>query len=313
MKFAESKQTITAIAVVIFGFVGVFGLSGIAERSRPPLPAGFEDEDLSVQGARLKGFALGFEGLLADWYWMRSLQYIGAKIIKDREANDKFNLEDMSGLNPRLLYPLLDNAATLDSHFTAVYSYGAVILPAIDPGQAVKLLEKGINENPNEWRLYEQLGYIYWRLGDYERAAETYEAGAKISGAPPFMTMMRSKMQSAGGDRQTARAVYERMLGEATNEQVKENAALHLLELDSKDERDAINSSLQNFRRHNNRCANGWRELLPMLQTVKLSGGKSLRVDAANNLTDPSGAPYILDQNACEAILDPAKTKLPFK
>ena len=313
MKFAGSKQTIIAVAVVIFGFVGVFGLSGINERSRPPLPAGSEDEDLSVQAGRVKGFAFGFEGLLADWYWMRALQYIGAKVVEDRAAGNNFNLEDMSALNPRLLYPLLDNAATLDPKFTGIYSYGAVILPAIDAAQAVKLLEKGIAANPNEWRLYEHLGYIYWRRGEYERAAEIYEAGANIANAPAFMTMMASKMKSSGGDRQTARAVYERMFAESNDRQIKENAALHLLELDSRDERDAINDSLQNFQKQNNRCANNWREILPLVQTIKLPGSKSLRVDAANNLADPTGAPYILDKNSCEAKLDAAKTKLPTK
>ncbi len=313
MKFVQSKQTLAALAVIVFGFAGVFALSGFVEKARPPLPAGFEDEDLALQGARLKGFSLGFEGLLADWYWMRALQYIGAKVIRDRETNDNFNLENMSGLNPRLLYPLLDNASTLDPRFVAVYSYGAVILPAIDRRQAVKLLEKGIANNSNEWRLYEQLGYIYWRLDDYERAAETYGKGAKISGAPPFMLMMASKMKSAGGDRETARAIYEQMFNESPDRQVKENAALHLLELDSSEELDAIRSALQSFREKTNRCASGWREVLPLLQTIKLPRNKSFRVDKAGNLIDPSGTPYILDKEKCDARLDEKTTKIPLK
>ncbi|HXG85937.1 MAG TPA: hypothetical protein VNI84_18090 [Pyrinomonadaceae bacterium] len=312
-KMRNLKPTITAIAVIVFGFAGVFLLSGFVEKNRPAPPAGIEDEDLALQGARLKGFSLGFEGLIADWYWMRALQYIGAKVVKDRETNTKFNLENLNGLNPRLLYPLLDNAATLDPRFTAVYSYGAVVLPAIDPQQAVKLTEKGIENNPDEWRLYGQLGYIYWRLNDYARAAEIYEEGAKISGAPTFMTIMASKMKSAGGMRETARAIYEQMLAESPDRQVRDNAALHLLELDSRDERDAILVALKNFKEKNNRCANNWREILPLLQTVKLPRGKNFRVDAANNLVDPSGAPYILDKAVCDVRLDEKTTKIPFK
>lgn len=307
------KPTITAIAVIIFGFAGVFALSGFIEKNRPAPPAGIEDEDLALQGARLKGFALGSEGLIADWYWIQALQYIGEKVVRDRETNTNFNLENLNSLNPRLLYPLLDNAATLDPHFTAVYSYGAVILPAIDPQQAVKLTEKGIENNPNEWRLYEHLGYIYWRLGDYEKAADVYKAGAKISGAPPFMLMMASKMKSAGGDRETARAIYEQMLAESTDRQVKDNAALHLLELDSQDERDAIRAALQNFREKTNRCPANWRELLPLLQTVKLRRGKSFRVDKAGNLVDPGSAPYVLDKENCDVRLDEKTTKIPLK
>lgn len=310
MKVNELKSNLTAAAIIVFGLVGVFFLSGFVERSRPALPENYADEDLSVQGARLKGFSLGFDGLLADWYWMRSLQYIGAKIVADRDKNTKLNLENLTPLNPRLLYPLLDNASTLDPKFTAVYSYGAIILPAIDRQQAIKLAEKGIENNPNQWRLYEQLGYIYWRLNDYERAADVYSRGAALDGSPPFMRVMASKMLTAGGDRETARAIYEQMLAAAPDQQVKENAALHLLELDSLDEREKIDAALHNFRKKNNRCANNWREILPELQSVTFYHGRKFRVDAANNLVDPSGAPYLLNKENCVAELDASKTKI---
>ena len=29
----------------------------------------------------------------------------------------------------------------------------------------IALLEKGIGENPDEWRLYQDIGYIYWQEG----------------------------------------------------------------------------------------------------------------------------------------------------
>lgn len=313
MKPFQLKKNVAALVVIVFGLAGVFLSSGFVEKNRPAPPFGLEDEDLALQGARLKGFSLGFEGLLADWYWMRALQYIGAKVVRDRETSSRFNLENMSALNPRLLYPLLDNAASLDPHFTGVYSYGAVVLPSIDARQAVALTKKGIENNPGEWRLYQHLGYIYWRLDDYENAAAAYERGAKIPGAPPFMTLMTSKMKSAGGNRETARAVYEQMLAESSDAQVAENAALHLLELDSLDERDAIDGVLQSFRAKNNRCANNWREILPLLQTVELPGGRDFRVDKSNNLIDPTDAPYVLDKENCRAKLDKAKTKIPLQ
>ncbi len=163
------------------------------------MPEGFEDEDLALQGAKLKGYALGFEGLIADWYWMRSLQYIENKVVKS--PDETLNIENLTALNPRLLYPLLDNATTLDPQFMAVYAYGAVVLPAIDKEQAIKLTEKGIADNPNEWRLYQQLGYIYWRLDNFEKASLVYTEGAKIVGAPPFMSLMAAKMKSEGQSR----------------------------------------------------------------------------------------------------------------
>jgi tetratricopeptide (TPR) repeat protein len=175
----QAKHTFLALAVIIFGFAAIYGLSNFNEHARPALPDGYANEDLSIQGGKLKGFALGAEGLIADWYWMNSLQYMGDK-IHDFEGD--INLDNLKPLNPRLLYPYLDNAATLDPQFTSIYEYGANILPAIDTEKAILLTQKGIGENPDNWRLYHYLGYIRWKMRDYEKSAESYERGAAVKG-----------------------------------------------------------------------------------------------------------------------------------
>ena len=295
--------------MVAVGFALVFVLSNFLEKNRPALPEGFEDSDLAVQGARLKGFALGFEGLLADWYWMQSLQYIGGKFLK---SEGTINLDNLSSMNPRLLYPYLDNATDLDPQFMTAYSYGAVVLPGIDAEQAIKIAQKGIDNNPNQWLLYQHLGFIYWRLKRYEKAAEIYEKGSQIAGAPPFMRMMAAKMKTEGSHRETARAVYRQMLEDAADKQTKETLSLRLAELDSLDERDSIRAALQNFREKNGRCANKWSEIFPFLQNVKLPEGRNFNIDKSNNIVDPTGAPYILDKEGCGVELDKMTTKIPF-
>jgi len=296
------------IAAIIIGFGLTFVLSNFLEKNRPPLPEGLEDADMVVQTAKLKGYALGFEGLIADWYWMKSLQYVGDKIFNNKQ---NLNLEDLSALNPRLLYPYLDTATTLDPHFTEVYAYGAVILPAINREQAIELTEKGIADNPDEWRLYQHLGYIYWRLENYEKAAEVYARGAIIKDAPSFLRAMSARMKTQGNDRETARAIYAQMYQEAQDDQSREAAEIRLLELDSLDERDGINQALKDFQVKNNRCAENWNELLPFLTKIKLPNNRDFRLDKANNVVDPSGAAYILDVNICEVTLDFEKTKIP--
>ena len=308
----KSLQTFIFTGLILLGFAAVFGLSNFLEKVRPLLPQGFDDQDLALQGSKLKGYTLGFEGLIADWYWMQSLQYIGDKVSKSDQQ--VINLENLKPLNPRLLYPLLDNATDLDPKFLAAYSYGAVVLPAIAPDQAIKITEKGIRENPNEWRLYQHLGYIYWRMKNYEKAAEVYQNGAKIAGVPPFMQMMAAQMKTQGGSRQTARALYEQMLDQAQDSQTKEIAALRVLELESLDERDVILPVLQNFREKNGRCANNWREILPQLRTLKTQSGKNLQFDS-NTLSplDPTSVAYRLSSqnNSCEVKIDNQLSKIP--
>ncbi len=306
---SNSTKTFISVGIIICGLVGIFLLSAFLEKNRPALPENYADEDLALQGARLKGYSMGFEGLIADWYWMQSLQYLGDKIIKNPDANISF--DNLNALNPRLLYPYLDNATTLDPQFLSVYEFGATVLPAIDKDKAIKLLQKGIEDNPNQWRLYQHLGYIYWRLGNFEKASEAYAAGAKLPGAPKFMQMMTAKTKTEGGSRETARIIFRQMFDESEDEQTKKSAALRLSELDSLDERDEIRVALQTFKTKTGRCAANWREILPLLQTVKLPGGRDFRIDNSYNLIDPSDAPYVLDKENCDVKLDFERTKIP--
>ncbi len=306
----NSIKTIIAIAVIICGFAAVFVLSNHLEQIKPQLPEGYGDSDLALQGTKLKGFTFGAEGLLADWYWLQSLQYLGNKVVNSK---DDLNLENLSNLNPRLLYPYLDNATDLDPQFMAVYEYGAVVLPAIDVKHAIKFIEKGIKNNPKEWRFYHNLGYIYWRQNDFAKAAEIYTKGAAIDNAPPFMKLMAAKMKNEGGSRETAREIYRQMAENSEDKQTREMGELRLLQLDSLEERDAIRTTLQKFKEKNNRCANSLQEILPLLQTIKLPNGKDFRIDASKNLVDPTSAPYLLDKEKCDVILDVDKTKIPLK
>lgn len=295
--------------VLILGFGAIFSLSNYLQQNRVDLSKDYGDSDLAIEGKRLKGFALGSEGLLADWYWISSLQYIGGKFVNSEPG--KINLDDLRSFNPRLLYPYLDNATDLDPTFMPAYAYGATILPAIDPRLAIKLTEKGIANNPKAWRLYHNLGYIYWRLKDFEKAAEIYEQGSRIVGSAPFMKLMAASMRTQGGSRDTARSMYQQMLDEGQDQQTRSNAEFRLKEIDSLEERDAIRAALKGFKEKNGECPQSLSQILPLLRAVSLPGGKDFRVDNANNLVDPSDAPYILDRQACDVKLDPKRTKLP--
>jgi len=303
------KNIVIPLIVIVAGFTAIVFVGPRIEAAKPKLPATFTDSDLSMNGSRLKGYALGMEGLLADWYWVRSLQYIGDKMVN--APDEKIDLDNLNSLNPRLLYPLLNNATDLDPHFVGAYSYGAIVLPAIDKEQAIALATKGITNNPNEWRLYQHLGYIYWRLGQYDKAAETYGKGSEVVGASPFMKIMAAAMTNDAGSRSTARSIYRQMLSESTEESIRSTAERRLAFLDWQDEQDAINAVLAEFREENGRCANSFGEVATQIFQKKLPEGRNFNVDAGKRLVDPTGAPYKLDRDQCVVTIDKEKTKLP--
>lgn len=298
MSFSNSKQNLIAVAVIVVGFAFVYFFSNFTESVRPPIPPDYADGDLVLKGEKLKDFSLGFNGLIADWYWVQTLQYIGNKLEKNREKG--IDINDLRPLDPKLLYPLLDNATSFDPNYYAAYEYGATVLPAVDENQAVKIIEKGIKNNPNEWRFYNQLGYIYWQTENYERAARAYSEGTKIKGAPDILKLMAAKMSSDGGSRETARQMYRQMFENAQDEQSKKNAELQLMKLDAINETEAINKVLQNFQAKNGRCVDSLSGIFPTLQTVKLPNGREFRIDNSNNLVDPGGVPYSLDKTKCQ-------------
>jgi tetratricopeptide (TPR) repeat protein len=306
------KKQLWLFAILIFGFPAIFGLSRFLEANKPEIPAEMLEQDLAFNGATLKKVSMGFEGLIADYYWMKALQYVGGKLV---ESEGKFQLDDLRPLNPRLLYPYIDTATTLDPEFSAVYAYGSTVLPAVDSEQAIKISEKGIAAQPEDWRMYHNLGFIYWQIGSYQKAAEIYDAGSAKPDAPAWMRQMSAKMRADGGSRNTAREIYLQMYNSAQDEQTRDLALNHLKHLESLDDRDAIRSVLAEFQNKTNRCPNNWREVFPVLRNIKFANGAALRFAADNSPIDPSGAAYSLVQKEgkCDVDLDQKNSKIAYK
>jgi tetratricopeptide (TPR) repeat protein len=301
---ARRRQTILLSFVILLGLGSAAALNRWIETHKPPVDASMEEEKLYVTGAAARRMSLSFNGLIADWYWMRSLQYVGRKVIAEGE---KFQLDNLSTLDLKLLYPLLDTATTLDPQFIPVYEYGGVVLPAINVEDAIKLLKKGIENNPTEWRLFHHLGYIYWQHQNYEQASATYGAGARLPNAPAWLKAMSARMLAEGGSRETAREIYTRIYEQTDDESIKSMAERHLMQIDSLDERDAIRKALREYQARYGRCVSDWRDIAPHLR------GARLRIDEATGAPlDPAGTPYVLVKDTCDVEVDPG-SKVPYK
>lgn len=303
------RDLVLPVAIIIAGFAALSPLSDLVASRKPQLPESYKDADLFVKGRELKGFVLGTDSLVADWYWMRALQYIGDKVVN---SNEDLRLDDLRNLDPRLLYPMLDSATDLDPHFIAPYTYGTMVLPAIDGEQAIEITKKGIANNPNEWRLYQHLGYIYWRAKQYENAAAAYEQGSRVEGSAQFMRLMAASMKSEGGSRSTARTIYQEMFDNAPDDAIKKTAESRLQELKWFDERDAIDEKLADAKARTGECPQRLKDVLPALALVKLPAGP-LAVDSNGDVIDPTGAPYLFDRTECRVTIDRKSSKLPLE
>jgi tetratricopeptide (TPR) repeat protein len=170
----------------------------------------------------LKRLSLGYDGLLADIYWTRAVQYFGSKHFAESQHYD-------------LLAPLLEITTALDPHLTVAYEFGANFLApkppngAGQPQRAIELSEFGIRNNPNEWRLYYDLGFIYYmELKDYTHAADAFARGSRVPNAHPFLGVMAAQMAQHSGELRMAQMMWSTTYQSTQDRNVRANAATHL-------------------------------------------------------------------------------------
>jgi hypothetical protein len=162
----KPHNLVAALAIPLL-FCGVVVTSHATESTVASLQPGADVLNLSSP-RMIKAMSFGYDSLMADIYWTRVVQYYGDK----RHAQG----EGIHGASEHfpLLMPLLDITTTLDPHLLVAYKVGAIFLAepapkgAERPDLAVKLLRQAITNNPDDWRLWNDLGMVYYEdLRDY--------------------------------------------------------------------------------------------------------------------------------------------------
>jgi tetratricopeptide (TPR) repeat protein len=289
------------ISIIIVGLILLYPLQRWIDATAPKQVIG--DETLYLSSATVKKMSLGFEALAADIYWIRTVQYFGRKLL---ERNRPALSGASSDIQMDALAPLLDTVVTLDPHYLSAYRFGAIFLPERDLPAAIALLEKGIRENPSQWRLYQDLAYIYWQAGNsataeasadyYAKAAEWYQQGSEVPGAMWWMRDLAGYMKLEGGSRDAARAIYSSYLT-SDDENIRAQAVIRLEQLRSIEEREAIDSILSRYKKETGECPTDLRVLASKFRAMKLTLSDDLIP------VDPEGFPYVLDRSDCESKL----------
>jgi tetratricopeptide (TPR) repeat protein len=250
-----------------------------------------EDVLYLSSGETIKKMSLGLDGLVADIYWIRTVQYFGNKVIESRQP---LSASSTQSIRMESLAPLLNIITDLDPHHIQAYRFGAIFLPERDMPAAVALLERGIHENSDEWRLYQDLGYIYWQAKDYDKAAEAYERGSQIPGAAWWMRDIAGFMRIKGGSREAARAIYEKYL-ESDDQKIRDQANSRLKQLLALDELDVINALMEGFKKETGRCPDNLKIFASRLRTAGFTLNNDLQP------VDPDGVPYVIEPAICKA------------
>jgi hypothetical protein len=244
-----------------------------------------QEEALYLTGDQLRRLSDGFVDLMADLYWLRTVQYYGGQRV-------------WGGQHYELLAPLVDVVTTLDPQLEIAYRYGAIFLSenapvgAGDPKAGAALLEKGIRSNPANWRLRQDLGFFLFTFqDDATRGAQVLMEASRQPGAPFWLASMAAEILHKGGDRETSRRIWKGMYDQAEEGPMKYNALAHLRYLDAADEAEALTRLVGIYETRTGRKP----ESLDQLRAAGLL--RQVPVD-------PSGAPFGYDRETGEVSVD---------
>jgi len=257
----------------------------------------------------LKRMSLGYDGLLADVYWTRAVQYFGDKLTRGSEHFD-------------LLAPLLEITTTLDPQLMVAYEYGSNFLAPKIPGgagqpqRAIKLVEFGIRHNPDQWRLYYDLGFIYYmELEDYDKAAKAFAEGAKLPKTHQVMPIMAAKMAEHAGNIQTARLMWGTTLQTTLDPKVKSNAVAHLNALQVDEDVTTLEKLVSLYREKSGHLPQSFSDLetanlLRGVPTDPLGHTYKLMPDGHVEVRVPDDLPFI-EKGSPMGYIPPLKPNLP--
>jgi tetratricopeptide (TPR) repeat protein len=234
------------------------------------------DEVLFLSSPKvIKRASLGYDGLMACIYWTRAVQYFGF-----RHHND--------AVSYNLLAPLLEITTNLDPHLTVAYEFGSSFLapkPPFGAGQpksAIDLMNFGIQNNPDNWRLYYDQGFVYYtELKDYKKAADAFARGSEVPNAHPFLKVLAAQMASHAGDYETARMMWSTAYQNTQDKLIKQNAVDHLRALRVEEDVDHLQAAVTHFGERTGR--------LPASMEELASAERFARIPV-----DPDGHPYKL-------------------
>lgn len=166
----------------------------------------------------LKTASLGFHAILADVLWARTVVYFGGHFATDKDY--------------RWLYRILDATTTLDPKNILAYRFGGTLLTLEDNDvkKSIELLEKGIQNNPDEdWRLYFLQGFNYFfYLEDYAKAAKYIEKASRMPGHPEYLPRLAARMYAKGGKADVAISFLRETYNQSEDRNVKEAIAERL-------------------------------------------------------------------------------------
>lgn len=174
-------------------------------------------------GKYIKTLALGYDQMLADLLWMKTVSYFGSHYMTDKEYP--------------WLYHILTLIIDLDPLFDFPYLFGGIVLSleASQFEQANDILKKGMEAYPNKWEYPFYIGFNhYYHQGDSKIAIPYMEKASSLPNVPDFVKSLVGTLYLKTGEQETALQFFREAYRNTNDEMVKKKIAEKIEELLSK-------------------------------------------------------------------------------
>jgi len=187
-------------------------------------------------GQFLKRATFGFSSIAADLVYLWAIQYYSEYDIPDRFDYLDHIFGIISELDPKYLDP---------------YEVGGLIAvyEAQDLDLALKIIDRGIENNPDEWLFPFEAGHYAQRFRkDYALARKYYKMAMEIEGAPPVTRRLYANAAYEVMDYETSWRSWLEIYETAQDERTKKIASNHLYRVKTAIDIQNIQEALQKFR-----------------------------------------------------------------
>lgn len=186
-------------------------------------------------GKYLKYATFGYSSVLADLIYLWAIQY-----YSDYSIADRFNhLEHIFSI-----------IAELDPRYVDPYELGALIAvhEAGDLELALKILDLGLQKNPDQWIFPFEAGHLAQMKKNYELARLYYKKAMDIPGAPDLVKRLYAFSAFKTMDLETSWRMWLEIFQTATDERVKKIANNHLYQVKAAIDKQIIERAIAQFR-----------------------------------------------------------------
>lgn len=201
-------------------------------------------------GKYLKYATFGYSSLMADLVYIWAIQYYGNYTIAERYDHLDHIFSIIAELDPRYLDP---------------YEVGAIIAvyEARNPYLALKVLDRGLEKNPDQWIFPYQAGhYAAINLKDFDLARAYYKKTMAIEGAPEIARRLYADAAFKGMDYQEAWENWKEVYETTDDERIKKIASNHLYRVRSAMDIEALKDAIEKYRQMKGRLPDSLDELV---------------------------------------------------